>query len=157
MSADGNLAEIGKVLDAARRAAVKYKKLTGKPLGITGGIAEFEAARILGLKLTEARHEGFDGWRGNERIQIKGRAIGPDAKLGQPLGSINLKKKWDSVALVLLDENLRPQQIYEAGRKAIEVVLKAPGSKARNKRGQMSVSKFKSIGKLVWEAGQVRS
>lgn len=157
MSADGNLAEIGKVLDAARRAAVKYKKLTGKPLGITGEIAEFEAARILGLKLTEARHEGFDGWRGNERIQIKGRVVGPDAKPGQRLGRIRLDKEWDSVVLVLMNEDFQPLQIYEAEREAIEKVLKTPGSKSRNERGQMGVSKFKSIGRLAWEAVEGRS
>ena len=157
MSADGNLAEIGKVLNAARRAAVKYKKLTGKPLGITGEIAEFEAARILGLKLTDARHEGFDGWRGNERIEIKGRVIGPDSKPGQRLGRIRLDKEWDSVVLVLMNEEFRPLQIFEAEREVIESALKAPGSKARNERGQLSASKFKSIGRLVWEAGEGRS
>ena len=40
--------------------------------------------------------------------------------------------------------------IYEADRPEIEASLKAPGSKARNERGALSVSKFKAIGKLVW-------
>ena len=145
------LDEIGKVLSAARRAAVKYKELTGKPLGITGEVAEYEAARLLGLILTEARQPGFDAWDKNKkRIQIKGRVIGPNAKSGQRIGTIKLDKPWDSVMLVLLDEKLRPTEIYKAGRTAVRTALTKPGSKARNERGQLSASQFKSIGRRIW-------
>ena len=145
------LDEIGKVLSAARRAAVKYKELTGKPLGITGEVAEYEAARLLGLTLTEARQPGFDARDKNKkRIQIKGRVIGPNAKSGQRIGTIKLDKPWDSVMLVLLDEKLRPTEIYKAGRRAVTTSLTKPGSKARNERGQLSSSQFKSIGRRVW-------
>ena len=154
MTEHRNLAEIGKVLSAARRAAVRYKVLTGKPLGITGEVAEYEAARILDLTLTKARQEGFDARKGRKRIQIKGRVFGPNAKPGQRIGTIKLNKAWDSVMLVLLDPDLQPFEIYEAGRNAVEKALTTPGSKARNERGQLGVSKFKSIGHLIWKAGE---
>jgi hypothetical protein len=43
------------ILADAKRLAQEYRALTGKPLGITGEVAEFEAARILGVELTPAR------------------------------------------------------------------------------------------------------
>ena len=52
--------------------------------------------------------------------------------------------------LVLLDERFEPIEIWEAGRPAIAAAIEAPGSKARNERGTLAVSKFKSIGRRVW-------
>jgi hypothetical protein len=128
--------------------------LTGKPLGITGEIAEFEAARILGLVLSQARQPGYDAERrsGDQvtRIQIKGRRIPSDAKPGQRVGSIRFDHGWDSVVLVILDEDFETVEIHEAERNAVSEALKKPGSKARNDRGALGVSKFKSIGKLLW-------
>jgi hypothetical protein len=47
------------LLREAKKLAQKYLALTGKPLGITGEVAEYEAAaRILGLELTAAREAG---------------------------------------------------------------------------------------------------
>ena len=146
--------EIAEVLNEAKALARKYRKLTGKPLGITGEIAEFSAARILNLELAEARQSGYDAIRrenGKEtKIQIKGRCIPANAKPGQRLGSIQLDKEWDSVLLVLMNEDLEVLHIYEAMRPEIERALLAPGSKARNERGALAVSKFKAIGHEVW-------
>jgi len=52
--------------------------------------------------------------------------------------------------MVLLDQNFDATEIFEAERSEIISILAAPGSKARNERGAMAVSKFKSIGKLRW-------
>ena len=52
--------------------------------------------------------------------------------------------------LVLMDEDLEVQNMYEAKRPAIEKALLAPGSKARNARGALAVNKFKAIGYEVW-------
>ena len=86
-----------------------------------------------------------------KRIQIKGRCIPPNAKPGQRLGSIQLDKEWDTVLLVLMDEDLEVLSMYEAARPEIERALLAPGSKARNERGALAVSKFKAIGHEVWK------
>jgi len=51
---------IMEILDDAKKLAQEYRTLTGKPLGVTGEIAEYEAARILGLELTPARQAGYD-------------------------------------------------------------------------------------------------
>jgi hypothetical protein len=147
--------EIAQVLADAKSLARKYRKLTGKPLGITGEVAEFSAAQILGLDLAEARQSGYDAIRKENgkviKIQIKGRCIPSKVKPGQHLGSIQLEKEWDAVLLVLMDEDLEVLSIFEAARPEIERALLAPGSKARNDRGALAVSKFKAIGHEVWK------
>lgn len=149
-----DLYQIGKVLNRAKSAAKEYRELSGKPLGITGEVAEFEASRLLGLQLSEARQPGYDATRvrgqRTDRIQIKGRRIPKGSKPGQRLGSIRFDNKWDYVVLVILDEDFEPAEIHEAKRAALCKALKKPGSKSRNERGALSVSKFKSIGRLLW-------
>lgn len=147
--------ELAEILKEAKSLARKYRKLTGKPLGITGEVAEFSAAQILGLELAEARQSGYDAIRREDdkvtRIQIKGRSIPANAKASQRIGSIQLDKDWDTVILVLLDENLEVLSIFEAKRPEIEQALLAPGSKARNERGALAVSKVKAIGREIWK------
>ena len=55
-----SLGEIGDILARAKQVAIDYYRLTGKPLGITGEVGEYEAARLLKLKLAIARTPGFD-------------------------------------------------------------------------------------------------
>jgi hypothetical protein len=52
--------------------------------------------------------------------------------------------------LVLLDENFEAKEIYEADRAALFKALSEPGSKARNERGQLGITKFMTIGKPRW-------
>jgi hypothetical protein len=141
-----------KILRDAKLLARRYRALTGKPLGITGEVAEYEAARILGVQLTPARHSEYDAIetaRGKtRRLQIKGGCLLPNCKPGQRLGSIDRTKSWDAVLMVLLDESFDGTEIYEANRKAVLAALAAPGSKARNERGALGVNKFKAIGTL---------
>jgi len=142
------------ILRDAKKLAQEYRSLTGKPLGITGEIAEYEAARLLGLELTPARQAGYDAVERTDgqtrRLQVKGRCMLPGCKPGQRVGSIDIKKEWDAVLLVLLDENFEALEIYEALRVDVFNALSVPGSKARNERGALAVSKFKSIAKLRW-------
>lgn len=143
------------ILADVKRLAVEYYERTGKPLGVTGEIAEFEAAEKLGLILGEARTQGYDairtGPRGHERIQIKGRRILPGKpRYGGRVPKIDLRKPFDAVALVLLDERYEVIEIWQAPRAAVTRRIKAPGSKARNERGSLGISQFKSIAEKVW-------
>lgn len=143
--------ELQEILAAAKDVAVRFKKLTGKPLGITGEIAEFTAAKLLDLKLAEARQAGYDATdRAGRKVQIKGRCLPEKPGSGQRLGSIRLDHQWDSVLLVLLDDSYEVIEMWEADRQPIEAAIRAPGSKARNERGALVVAKFKSIGTKVW-------
>jgi hypothetical protein len=146
--------ELLAILGKAKRLAQRYRTLTRKPLGITGEVAEFEAARLLNLRLSDARQVGYDAIRIENgrarRLEIKGRCILPGAKRGQRMGTIDIRQEFDGVLLVLMDECYNATAIYEADRKQIVAALKAPGSKSRNDRGALSVNKFKTIGRLVW-------
>jgi hypothetical protein len=145
------------LLAQAKRLAREYYLLTGKPLGVTGEVAEYEAARLLGVELTVARQAGYDAVEDRDgsvwRLQVKGRCLQDTCKPGQRLGSIRIEKDWGAVLMVILDEEFEAREIYEAPRAAVVSALTEPGSKARNERGALSVSKFRAIGKLRWKRG----
>lgn len=152
MTAEAAFERIGDLIAKARDLAQEYKQLTGKPLGITGEVAEYEAARLLGLSLADARMPGYDALQGERRLQIKGRVIGKGAKPGQRLSSIRLDHEWDAVLLVTLDDDLQVTEIWEAERPAVEGELAKPDSKARD-RGALGVSAFKRIAERRWPEG----
>lgn len=139
------------VIRDAKVIAKRYRNLTGKPLGITGEVGEFTAAELMNLRLTGARQPGYDAVAPDgHRIQIKARCVLPESKKSQRMGSVRLKHEWDTVMLILMNSDFEPLEIYEAKRPDIERELIRPGSKARNVRGSLGVSKFKSIALLVW-------
>jgi hypothetical protein len=149
--------QIGRVIARAKVVARRYRALTGKPLGITGEVAEWEAARLLGLTLAPARQTGFDATEvrvgRRYRLQIKGRSIRGKGSPGERTPAFSLKKSWHAALLVILDENLEPKEIHRATRSAVEKALRRPGSKARNERGQLGVRQFICIARRVWHAG----
>lgn len=153
-------ARLGRLIQDAKRIAKEYRDLTCRPLGIVGEVGEYEVCRLLGLKIAQVREAGFDatGERAGTgcRYQIKARCILPGSKPGQRLGRIDLKKECDAVLLVLLDQDLEPTEIFEAPWESVRVAITAPGSKARNERGALGLSKFKSIGELVWSRSRPR-
>ena len=146
-----DITEVGKLIVQAKRLARQYRALTGRPLGITGEIAEYEAVRLLNLSLSKVRQAGYDAIGADgRRIQIKGRVFLENSKPEQRLGNIRLDQEWDALMLVLLDVAFEPIEIYEASRIEVEAALKAPGSRSRNERGALGVRKLKSIAHLVW-------
>jgi hypothetical protein len=151
------LQALADVISASKSVAKQYRQITGRPLGITGEVAEYEAPRLLGLRLADVRQEGFDAMRvdGDHvvKLQIKSRCVPGKSRSGARLGSIKLDKDWDAVLLVMMDFDFNPIEIYEAGRADIAEALTKPGSISRNERGALSISKFKSIGERVWYSG----
>lgn len=147
---------VREILATVKPLAAEYYRLTGKPLGVTGEVSEYVAAEILGLELAPPRTHGYDAIRRTgeteQRIQIKGRAYGKDAKPGQRLGTIKRGSPCDSVLLVLLDNRtLEAREIWEAPMVAIEERLVVPGSKARDK-GALRINEFKGLAKHIWSA-----
>jgi len=147
------------ILAAVKPLAAEYYQLTGKPLGVTGEVAEYVAARELKLELVPPRTPGYDAIRktrnGDQRIQIKGRAYGEKSKKSQRIGTIKKGAACDSVLLVLLDNaTLEPREMWEASYIEVEKRLKVPGSKARE-RGALSVSEFKRLKGcvMIWPIG----
>jgi hypothetical protein len=147
-------AKIDGIIEAAKRLGKEYYTLTGRPLGVTGEIAEHEAFRLLRLEQAPPREPGYDAVRRTKsgrriRLQIKSRCY--DQEQGQRMPPINLKKPWDRVLLVILNRKLNPVEVLEARRAAIERRIKKPGSRARN-RGALAVSQFRSIARQLWRA-----
>lgn len=141
--------QIEDLLNRAKKLAVEYKKLTGKPLGITGEIGEFTAAKLLGLKLTEARQAGYDAIGDNqEKIQIKTRCL--NEIKGYRLGKLSKNQEWDSVIFVRLNSDYEPISIHKSNRKKVIEELDRSGSKTRNNRGLIGVRKFISMSTEIW-------
>ncbi len=137
---------VDKLISEARRIAADYRRATGKTMGgMTGEIAENDAARLLHLELLKEKPGGYDaigkGQREGKKIQIKGRAIFDETKSGQRIGQLKVDQEWDSVVLVLMNEDFQPYEIYEAQR---DIIMDAMGNKMsnRSKRGARSSAKF---------------
>jgi hypothetical protein len=153
---------VDKLISEARHLAAEFWRTTGKPLpGVSGEIAEHDAARLLDLDLCEERGGGYDaigrGSRAGRRIQIKARVIFDEEKAGQRVGQLKTEQDWDSVVLVIMDDSYEPVEIYEADRADIVDALDETAGSARKKRGAMSVARFKIISRLVWtrEEGEI--
>jgi hypothetical protein len=149
--------EVGRVreiLAEVKPLAAEYYRLTGKPLGVTGEVAEYIAAEKLGLTLADARTPGYDATRSTadgrvERIQIKGRAYGADSKHGQRISRIKTDAACDFVLLVILDNTtLDPREMWEAPIAAVLDRL-ARGGKSRE-RGALGVPEFKAVARRIW-------
>ena len=99
-----DLSTLDGTIKAAKAVARRYREFADNPLGITGEVGEVLVARLLKLKLAEARQKGYDAVAPDgRRVQIKSRCILPNAKSGQRLGSIRLDHEWDTVALILMN------------------------------------------------------
>lgn len=104
-----DLGALEAVISAVTKLAVRYRDITGKPLGITGEVGEFHAANLLGWQLAEARQPGYDAVaHDGHRVQIKARCIVEGSRPGQRVGQIKLDHEWDTVALVLMDGDFAP-------------------------------------------------
>ena len=149
------LYSVDKLIAETRRLAAEYRRTTGTSLPVTAEIVRHDAARLLDLELlppdTPLAYDavGRGLWAG-KRVQIKGRAIFDEGKGGQRIGHIKAGADWDSVVLVLLDEAFEPYEIHEVDRADLEEAIAAAERSKRSKRGQLSVAKFKVIGRLVW-------
>ncbi len=146
---------VDKLISEARRLAADYRRATGKPIpGVSIEIAQNDAARLMDLELTADPQTGHDavgrGEREGKKIQIKGRVIFDERKSGQRIGELRVDREWDSIMLVLMDEEYEPFEIYEAARDEILDALSGGEDSRRNKRGALSVAKFKIISELVW-------
>ena len=143
-----------KLISETRRLAAEYRRTTGQTLPVSGEIARYDAARLLGLTLCEPRSGGVDavgcGEREGQRIQVKARMLSREGRPGARIGQLNPEGEWDRVVLVILDEEYEPCEIYEADRQEITDALAAAENTSRKRRGALSVAKFKIISQLVW-------
>lgn len=133
-----------------RNLAARYREATGQSLPVTIELARFDAISILALtEIPGAESEALREVDGaQQRIQIKGRVIFPGGKSRQRVGQLNLKAPWDYTVLVIYNPEYQPVAIYQISRTRVEQDSEDLSS---NKRGSMTVAKFKAIGELLWE------
>jgi hypothetical protein len=145
---------VDKLMAETRRLAAEYRRMTGQTLAVSGEIARYDAARLLDLRLEEARVGCIDaigrGQREGKRIQIKGRVIFDEHKSGHRIGELGIEAPWDAVLLVLMDSDYEPYEIYEAEREDVLAALAEASRSRRSKRGALSVAKFKAVSALAW-------
>lgn len=147
------------LLAEAQNLGSRYYRLTGKPLGVTGEIAEFEATRHLGLRLCDARTPGYDAIDpiAGTRVQIKGRAIDPVDRYRGMCPAIKCGKDgnaFDMVALVLLDRaTLQAIEIWTAELSAIQTRIAGLESMRRRENGTLAITQFISIADRTFKAG----
>ncbi len=145
------------VLARIKPLAAQFYRLTGKPLGVTGEIGEYEVARLLNLKLAEARSPGYDATdQSQRRYQIKARCLPLDEKerwKSNMTGTLN-NKEWDAALLAVMTQEFEVREIWEANRSDVDRELKRPGSKGRNERRMLPLSKFMEIGHLCYHSEQ---
>lgn len=152
---------VDKLMTEARRLAAEYRRATGKTLAISGEIAVSDAIGLLGLEPAPADAEGYDvvrpatALRPPCRLQVKARVVFDDTRRPHRLGQLKTDKPWDGILLVLMDENYEAIEMYEAAR---EVVEEALAEATPNRRGTLSVARFRNVGRLVWtrEEGRVQ-
>jgi hypothetical protein len=146
--------EIATLLAEAKRLAKRYKELTGRPLGLTGEIGEYESARLLGLEFAAVRTAGYDLIRAlpggeKQRLQVKARVLDSERSSGR-LGSIDIEKEFDAVLLVMLNDDFDAFAIYEAPRDKVVMAIERPGSRSRNERHALGVQQFRAIAERIW-------
>ncbi len=143
---------VDKLITETRRIAKEYRMATGKTLPVTPEIAINDAISILELEPNNDQTRAYDAYFDYDgerlKVQIKGRAIFDEKKSGHRIGQLKLEQEWDAIMLVILDSEFMPQEIYMARRE--EILDELEKKKAMNKKGAMTVNKFKIISELLW-------
>ena len=145
------------IIAQVKPLAAKYYRLTGKPLGVTGEVGEYEVARLLSLQLETARTPGYDATdQQGKKYQIKTRSLNAAAGEQRPKEPAQAATDLtDAALLALMDENLKMIEIWEAERADVDHALNRPGSISRNERRMLSLSKFKEIGRLRYRSNGI--
>ncbi|MCP3734803.1 hypothetical protein M9979_07960 [Sphingomonas sp. RP10(2022)] len=140
------------LLRDAQRIGAEYYRLTGKPLGVTGEIAEYEAARALGLTLCVARtpgHDAIDPANG-DAVQIKGRAVARDDRYRGMCPAILCDADVQVVVLVLLDRTtLTAIEVWRTDIAAVRRRIAGLASARRRAEGVLAITQFTSIATRV--------
>lgn len=144
------------LMQQARQLAANYRRTTGKTLaGVSGEISVYDATRLLHLAPApnqvgyEAIGTEKSGDLQGDRVQIKGRTIFSDSKGVPRIGQLKMEQNWDSVVLVLLNDDYEPFEIYEIDRETLTDNVVDKDSK-KSKKGAMTVARFKKIATLAW-------
>ncbi len=143
---------VDKLIAETRRIAKEYRLATGKILPVTPEIAINDAISILELLPNNEKNSAYDAIYEKKgeclKVQIKGRAIFDDKKQGYRIGEVKRDQEWDAIILVIMNSDFMTEEIYMVKRDIILNELEE--KKKSNKKGAMTIAKFKMISELLW-------
>lgn len=147
-----NTYDIALLMEQTRLVAADYRDTTGQALPVTAELARFDAIDKLNIQKLDGK-DGIDAIDNNtqEKYLIKGRVIFKSGKARQKLGQLSLEAGWEYLLMVIYDKAYQPTQIHKVDRKIIEKEL---ADMPKDKRGSMTVAKYKAIGKLIWSVDE---
>lgn len=144
---------VDKLMEETRRLARAFKHNTEKALPISNELGRFDAQKILQLQNPQQPEKGVDfigtGELAGQKIQVKSRVVFNPGKSGLRVGKINEEGEWDTLLLIMYDDDYNPDEIFVAQKHALLTALK---DKKPNKRGALSVAQFKVLGECIWQA-----
>lgn len=144
---------VDKLMEETRRLARAFKHNTEKALPISNELGRFDAQKILQLQNPQQPEKGVDfigtGELAGQKIQVKSRVVFNPGKSGLRVGKINEEGEWDTLLLIMYDDDYNPDEIFVAQKHALLTALK---DKKPNKRGALSVAHFKVLGECIWQA-----
>jgi hypothetical protein len=144
------------IMEQTRKIASDYRNSTGQTLPVTIELARFDALRLLNLSECSNAIEGVDAVehaddKGNA-YQIKGRVFFGKGKGRSMVGRLAWQGDWTHVLLVLYNPEYEPFEILQASR---ESLLEATKDDKPNKRGAMTVAKFRAISQSIWYDNEI--
>ena len=150
--------DVSALMSQTRQLASDYRQQTGHALPVTEELARFDAINIFALSKIE-NQEGVDACdkassdandenSAKDYYLIKGRVIFKSGKARQKLGKLSLAADWTVLLMVIYDPEYLPVQIYSVERNIIDQEL---SKLSQDKRGSMTIAKYKAIGDLVWD------
>lgn len=147
------LYHLDELMAQTRKLAAQYRLQTGQILPISHELAKYDAQKILDLfpPVVDSSLKGIDCVLPGTLLafQIKARVI---FKINAPqrVGQLNLSGDWSHTLLVIYDDNYNPDEIYVLAKKLILRFIQDQPKNLPNKRGMISVGKFKALGQCVW-------
>ena len=146
------LYSVDKLITETRRIAREYRLATGKVLPVTPEIAINDAISILEMLPNSDNSPGYDAIYNYAdeqlKVQIKGRAVFNEKRQGHRIGQLKLDQEWDAIVLVMMNADFMPEEIYMAKRD--EILSELEEKQLNNKKGPMTIAKFKLISELLW-------
>lgn len=152
-----SLYQLDELMAQTRKLAAQYRLQTGQILPISNELAKYDARHILDLCSPDAdlKLKSVDCVAPGTpfTFQVKARVVFK-VPASQRVGQLNLLGDWTQTLLVIYDERYQADEIYSLEKSVIcDFVAQPPqGTVNKNKRGAISVGKFKALAKLIWSS-----
>jgi len=140
---------IEQLMEQTRKLAVDYYQTTSQTLPVSQELAKHDAMAALSLQVSD--EAGIDAVTADGvPVVIKSRVLFKDDLRGYRVGQLNTEAGWEAVLLVLMNDSYETISIFSLDRPTLESALAENPNPKRQRRGAMSITKFKTLGECVW-------